>query len=228
MLEVIRPVRYGILVGLLGIVFGMSWAFWLVLGHDGIHKSLEARAVVSNHDNMEDTHGGVSFPANAYAHEHAVEAESGHAHADGVHHDEGVVSSSHNGMDASSEITGTHNHTPIMELAHRRLTRGHLHAMGLGLFTIVISMVIAFTTAPAWIKTVAPVLAGVGGIIYPLAWIVIGYRTPALGVDAAEASVTHIAGPGILLILTGILVASGFLLKDIFLKKAAVKIIEEA
>src|SRR3990170_5545361 len=47
MMDAIRPVRPGILIGLIGILFGISWAFWLVLGHEKIHSSLEAsRATV--------------------------------------------------------------------------------------------------------------------------------------------------------------------------------------
>ncbi|MEK6546129.1 MAG: hypothetical protein AAB257_04295 [Nitrospinota bacterium] len=47
-----------------------------------------------------------------------------------------------------------------------------------------------------------------------------GYRTPSLGPDAAESSVTFIAGPGIALILLGIFTAINFILKDIFSKKS--------
>ncbi|MBI5875281.1 MAG: hypothetical protein HZB81_05485 [Deltaproteobacteria bacterium] len=43
-----------------------------------------------------------------------------------------------------------------------------------------------------------------------------GYRTPGLGPDAAEASVTVIAGPGVALVLLGIFTAGIFILKDIF------------
>ena len=113
---------------------------------------------------------------------------------------------------------GAHD-SPIVKEAHERLTRGHVHAMGLGLLTIAISLVLAFTTAPDMIKTAASILTGLGGLIYPFAWIVMGYRTPSIGPDAAEASVTVIAGPGVGLILLGIFTASVFLLKDIFTKK---------
>jgi len=106
-----------------------------------------------------------------------------------------------------------------MELSHTRLRRGHVHSMGLGLVTIVISLVLAFTSAADKIKTIAPVLAGLGGIIYPFAWIVMGYRTPSLGPNAAEASVMMIAGPGVALVVLGIFTAAFFLLKDIFLKR---------
>lgn len=106
-----------------------------------------------------------------------------------------------------------------MELAHKRLVRGHLHAMGLGLVTIAISFILVFTSAADKIKTIAPVLTGLGGLIYPFAWIVMGYRTPSLGPGPAEESVTMIAGPGVALVTLGIFTAGTFLLKDIFSKK---------
>ena len=124
------------------------------------------------------------------------------------------------GGNEHQHFEGGHD-SPIMELAHTRLKRGHLHAMGLGLLAIAISFIFAFTTAPDRIKTAASILTGLGGLIYPFAWIVMGYRTPGLGPNAAEASVTIIAGPGIALVLLGIFTAGLFLLKDLFIKKNA-------
>ena len=106
-----------------------------------------------------------------------------------------------------------------MELSHTRLRRGHIHAMGLGTLTILLSLVIAFTSAPDKIKTIVSILTGIGGIIYPLAWIIMGYRTPALGPDAADVSVRFIAGPGIVLVVLGILTTIFFLLKDALTKR---------
>ena len=106
-----------------------------------------------------------------------------------------------------------------MELTHTRLMRGHLHAMGLGLGTIIISFVLLFTSAGSWIKTAASTMTGLGGVICTLAWIAMGYRTPSLGPELAEASVTVIAGPGVGLFLVGVLAAVFFMAKDMLLKK---------
>ncbi len=174
MIKLIKPVRYGILIGLLGLVFSIGWAFWLVLGHEIIHESLRSKYVQPS--KPEDTL------------QHNTHFEGGHDN-------------------------------PIIELSHTRLRRGHLHAMGLGLVTIAVSFIIAFTSAPDRIKTAASVFSGLGGIIHPFAWIVMGYRTPALGPNGAEASVVTIAGPGVVLIVLGIFTAIVFLLKDIFPKR---------
>lgn len=188
MTELIKPVRYGILIGLLGLVFGIGWAFWLVLGHERIHASLEKSAVQKEWASM-----------------HLFEGEVPHVHKEGEMHKE----------ETKPHIKDQREDS-IFELSHTRLRRGHVHAMGLGALTIVISLVIAFTSAPDKIKTITSVAAGLGGIIYPFAWIVMGYRTPALGPNGAEASVTTIAGPGVLLVLIGISSAGIFLLKDVF------------
>lgn len=170
MIEAIKPVRYGILIGLLGLVFGIVWAFWLVLGHEIIHETLKSKYIQPSkqEDTLEhNSHSGVGFDA-------------------------------------------------VMELSHTRLRRGHLHAMGLGLVTIAVSFILVFTSAPNRIKVIAPILTGIGGIIYPFAWIVMGYRTTALGPDMAEESATIIAGPGVALVMFGLVAAIGFILKDVF------------
>lgn len=212
--EIIKPVRYGILVGLLGLVFGIGWAFWLVLGHEMIHEQLERSALKAK-----EGHSLFQLlePKQAYAHskeKHAEESE----HESHEMTRQGTTDMHHHGEQEASQASNLH-HSPIMELAHTRLRRGHVHAMGLGLLTIAISFVLAFTGAPERIKAAATVLTGFGGLIYPFAWIAMGYRTPALGPDAAEASVIFIAGPGVALVLLGIFTAGIFVLKDIFSRK---------
>ncbi|HKZ47102.1 MAG TPA: hypothetical protein VJ202_06955 [Thermodesulfobacteriota bacterium] len=214
MIDIIKPVRYGILVGLLGLTFGIGWVFYLVLGHESIHRSFEQRALEGKkpHSLLQ-----LLEPGNAYAHgpEKKTPRQQGE-HAD-MMKGEGMTPTPEEDK-PNNTIESAHD-DPIMELAHNRLLRGHIHAMGLGLVTIAISFIMAFTRAPDRIKTIAPVLAGIGGIIYPFAWIVMGYRTPGLGPDAAAASVRMIAGIGTALVLLGIFTAGVFLLKDILQKR---------
>lgn len=182
----IKPVRFGILIGLLGLVFGIGWAFWLVLGHERIHRSLEKSLVERKEVHMDMMSEG----------QHMMQTgEDKHQHGKGMHD------------------------SPIMELAHKRLVRGHLHLMGLGLVSVVVSLILGFTSAPSFFKTITSVLTGIGGIVYPAAWIVMGYMTPRLGAAGAEAYVIVIAGPGVLLVTFGIVFAIIFLLKDIFSEK---------
>lgn len=53
----IKPVRYGILTGLLGIVLGIGWAFYLVVGHEGIHRTLEETAAKARQDSYVKAEG---------------------------------------------------------------------------------------------------------------------------------------------------------------------------
>ncbi len=209
MIEVLKPVRYGILIGLLGFILGIGWAFFLVLGHESIHESLESEAAHA-----------ASIKGDVKSGEHAM--SMGHGHMEEGGKQDGMEGSSMHGAGGIPSVhetahTGLHD-SPLMALSHTRLARGHVHAMGLGLVTVVVSLALAFTSAPGRIKRIVPTLTGAGALIYPLAWIIMGYRTPALGPEVAEQSVVTIAGPGAALVLLGVLTAAAFIIKDIFKK----------
>lgn len=210
--ELIKAVRFGLLIGFFGLVFGIGWAFWLVLGHEGIHQSLEERAAVAAGKNVREDTG----PADVRSQTGAPSTQQGHSHKGGARGhgvpESGAEAMGHEGV--SPHFTGAHDN-PVIELSHIRLTRGHLHAMGLGLVTLAVSLTLAFTTAGGIIKTSVSTLTGIGRLIYPFAWIVMGYRTPSLGPEAAEASVLYIAGPGVALVAFGVLIAAFFVARDI-------------
>lgn len=106
----------------------------------------------------------------------------------------------------------------LMAIAHERLARGHLHAMGLGVLTICICLVLALIQAPPGMKTLASASAGIGGLFYPLAWIIMGFRTPSLGAEAAADSVFPIAALSILLILIGVLLTLFYAIRGYVVK----------
>ncbi len=209
MIEVLRPVSPGILIGLSGFIFGIGWAFFLVLGHESMHRSLEYRAAhaASIKGDVNGDEHAMSIGGRGHMEEAGMKAPM-----DGA----GAIPSVH-----EAAHTGLHD-SPLMALAHERLARGHVHAMGLGLVTVLVSLVLAFTSAPSRLRTIVLALTGVGGIIYPFSWIIMGYRTPALGPEAAEASVIFIAAPGVALVLLGVFTSAGFLLKDIFSKSTGI------
>jgi hypothetical protein len=200
----IRPVGIGILLGIIGMFFGIAWAMYLVVGHDAIHKrlsdsaesakaSIEEKFVISDegkgHSHSDE--GGRSHAVEAKAHEHMAEGHMDRAVAG--HHDD-----------------------PLIEEAHQRLTRGHIHEMGLGTITIVVSIALSMLQVPNIIKTVASVLTGIGGLLYPVAWIVMGFRTPGMGLEAADESVMPIAGVGIILVAIGLAITFFSVLKTMF------------
>lgn len=155
MAEIIKPVMYGILIGLASIVFGIVWAFWLALGQEAVMSKLNATM----------------------------------------------------SQDAIQKVE-------VLQVAIKRLGMGHSHSMGLGLLTIAVSFILAFTTAPDRLKTGGSLVSGLGGIIFPVAWIIMGCKTPALGIDGAHAAVTPLAGIGVILVLSGLIIAVGCLIRD--------------
>lgn len=155
MVEIIKPVRHGILIGLLGLIFGIGWAFWLALGQETIMNKL-------NETMTQDV----------------VQKEE------------------------------------LIKVSFKRLGMGHSHSMGLGLVAIAVSFILAFTTASNKLKTAGSLLSGLGGIVFPVAWIIMGCKTPALGIDGAHAAVTPLAGIGVILILSGLFIAVGCLIRD--------------
>lgn len=155
MVEIVKPVRHGILIGLLGLIFGIGWAFWLALGQETIMNKLNATMA-----------------------QDAVQKED------------------------------------VIKVSFKRLGMGHSHSMGLGLVAIAVSFILAFTTAPNKLKAAGSLLSGLGGIIFPVAWIIMGCKTPALGIDGAHAAVTPLAGIGVILILSGLFIALGCLIRD--------------
>ena len=218
-IESVRPVRFGILIGFLGLVFGVGWAFWLVLGHESIHQGMEQRAAAAAAmEKNAQADIKATGPPRHEENDRRPEKVKVHAHKNGAPQNHNTEVSdmamampsamAHHGEEKNGEAKIRPHGSPLMELAHTRLVRGHLHAMGLGLATILISLTLAFTTASGRVKTAASVLTGIGGIIYPVAWIVMGYMTPSLGPEAAEASVMFIAGPGVGLVLLGVFTAA--------------------
>lgn len=159
MTEIIKPVRYGILLGLIGLVFGIGWAFFIALNEESIGKGLDAAMK-----------------------QDIIQREE------------------------------------VMKVSLKRLGMGHSHSMALGLLTIAVSLVLASIGAPYKVKVAGSLLLGFGGLIFPAAWIIMGYRTPLLGPNGAHESIIPMAGVGVILILSGLFIAIGFLLRDILRK----------
>ncbi len=192
MREGIRPVGIGLVLGMLSLFFGIFWAIYLVAGHEQIHKTLEQ----SKRPAMEEK---ISPP----------ETQDGHSH-NHSRADEAAV--------GSEGQMPTHEDPAIGE-AHEMLTRGHIHEMGLGMLAIAISVVLSMLFIPDWLKTIASACAGVGGLFYPVAWIVMGFRAPAIGMEAADKSVMPIAGFGIALVLIGLAITFFGTLKTVLTRR---------
>lgn len=203
----LRPVILGLLLGLIGLVFGIFWAAYITVNHEQIHMSLSQSARAALQDKFV-----ISPERSSSGHERHLSPEKAklsreHGSANGHEANGGVKAEAHS--------LNMHE-DPVMEAAHDRLVRGHLHAMGLGLLSIVVSFVFAFSAAPANVKTFASACLGTGGIFYPLAWIIMGFRTPALGLEASQESVIPIVALSVILVLVGILLCFFYFIRDFF------------
>ena len=188
----IRPVRIGLILGLLSIFFGIFWVVYITAGHDDVHDALDR----------------VSTSAVSEAGMSDLHEEKGHG-----------VPGHHGAVSEADEGNGKPHDDSVSEEAHEMLAKGHVHAMGLGLLTICVSLILALVCLPGWLKTLGSIFAGAGGLLYPFSWIIMGYRLPAVGMEAAESSIMPIVGISILLVLGGLLSALAGVAAGLFLKE---------
>lgn len=194
----LRPVKIGLFFGLSSLLFGILWAAYITVNHEAIHNDLAAREKAGIKHKATLSLSDAPLPS----HEQGAK---GHAHAQGAHL--GVK---------EPNMERDHHGTPLAAQAHERLTRGHIHAMGLGLVTIAVSLILAFVAAGAGFKTLGSVSAGVGGFLYPFAWIIMGYRTVTLGAEAAAESVLPITALSVALVASGLLITMFFVIRAVF------------
>lgn len=213
-MQQIKPVRIGLILGLLSILFGISWAVYIAAGHEAIHDTLREGLTASV---VESEAGGMAVNEDLHDDGHSYGHDDAHEDAHGEAY-EGVASE-----DGGAEEHGRHaaHDNPVMEDAHEMLARGHLHAMGLGLVTLSISMVLAFVCAPGWLKTVGSICVGAGGLLYPFSWITMGYKLPSLGMEAAEKAVMPIVGISVLLVLAGLFITFCCLVAGFFCRESS-------
>ena len=224
----LRPVILGLLLGLISLVFGIFWAAYITVNHQRIHRTLSESASAALHEKFV-----VSPVSPAEGHQHHASPEKASAgaergksgrdtrdeHARNEHGQNENRKSGRGIKDEGTEAPHSHeamHEDSLMEAAHERLARGHLHAMGLGMLSVLVSFIFAFSTAPANVKTFASACLGTGGIFYPLSWIIMGFRTPALGMEAAQESVVPIVALSMLLVLAGLLLCFFYFIRDFF------------
>ncbi|MBI5888535.1 MAG: hypothetical protein HZB82_07490 [Deltaproteobacteria bacterium] len=220
MQDSVRPVAAGFILGVLCLIFGIFWAIYLIAGHESIHKSLSESAKAAMESKF------VVSPS-ASPEKQTGKAEHGHSDHDmppEIQTGKKVIVKK--GAEPLQEVKAGHVHgmgeheDPLENVAHERLRRGHIHEMGLGILTIAVSFVLAFLTAPDRVKTFASVCIGFGSFVYPFAWIVMGYRTTAMGLDASAASVLPIAALSVPLVLLGLFITMFYLIKGLMTSHA--------
>ncbi len=84
------------------------------------------------------------------------------------------------------------------------LKRAHMHAGGLGAATLALVLLLALLGTPQKPRKLAALALGIGGLLYPIFWLLAGLRAPGLGsTGAAKESLSWLALPGVGLLLVG-------------------------
>lgn len=230
--EELRHAGVGLLLGLIGLGFGIFWAVYITVNHDQLHRrlsqaekaSIEEKFVINSgegagHEGHSMTadhsdHASHASHSEPTAHDHS--AHAGHDMAAAPDHQMELVRKELDQIKADiAKRAPAHDHhsSPDMATAHERLTKGHVHAMGLGILSIAVSLLLAFIPASSRVKTFAAACVGTGGLFYPLAWILMGMRTTAMGAAGAQESVLPMVGLSVILVGLGLLLAFIYTLK---------------
>jgi len=224
-LNVITPVRHGLIMAVLALICGVLWAGYLAMNHEQLHGGFEKQEAA--HESAQAEQAGpdtatiildAAIPrAEAHGGEPHTSAQAGHA-------EHGQVSPMpttaqehrrHEGKMHLPHREHTHSGSLAMD-AMQRLLRGHIHWMGLGILSAALLLIVAFTSLkPCWKKLLGWTF-GIGTLAYPPAWILMGFRTVELGPQAAEASVMWLFGPAAGLLLASMVAVFGILATEMF------------
>lgn len=224
-----RHTGVGLLLGMLGVIFGVFWAVHLTVNHESIHRRLLAAEASSVEEKFvmnsasgagHEGHAGAQAHSGHEAHSGAAgqPAHAGHSVDSGVEDVRAELDDIRREIAQRAPAAADHHGSPEMAEAHSRLARAHAHAMGLGVLSIVVSMMLALIPASARGKTFAAACVGTGGVFYPLSWILMGMRTTALGIGPAAESVLPMVGLSVMLMGLGLFLTLVFLIRWLLFK----------
>lgn len=208
----LRVVGAGLLLGLSCVIFGVFWAVYMTVYHEDIHMELSLAERASIEEKFIFSAGG--------GHEgHAAGQGSWPSHDDGGHASHGhhgTEPENGRGLPDNQKGAAIHHESSDMRAAHGRLSRGHVHAMGLGALTISVSLMLAFLPVRPWLRGLAAASLGTGSFFYPLSLIITGLRTTALGEAGAAQSVFPMTALSVFLAGAGLLMAAASLIAWLF------------
>lgn len=87
----------------------------------------------------------------------------------------------------------------------RYIQRAHFHAQGLGALGVGIILVLGLSWVSASVKKWVALATGVGALLYPFTWLLMGLRIGSMGKQAAHASVDWLAALSIPLFFGGMM-----------------------
>lgn len=208
MKRTIEPIRHGLVLALLAMIFGALWAGYLATHHELLHSGFEQQQTDQQQAEMQALAAEMSMddvameamPSSPVTKQ--VANPEAHAHPPSTPQHEHDHAAAHQ-----------HSHTgSLAGDAMQRLLRGHIHFMGLGLVVAVLLLITAFTGLKSCYKKLLGWSFSIGALAYPPAWIIMGFRTVEMGPEAAEASIMWLFAPAVALLLASM----GFLLLTLF------------
>lgn len=190
--QALMPVHQGIGMGVLALIFGALWAFYMATHHEQLHGAFEDAEAKALQVHMERQAASMKMEGMAIGHVHDHDMHSEHAHT------------------AMPGAISQHSHSgSLARDAMQRLLRGHIHFMGIGLLTVLMLFLVAASGLKRRWKQLFGWTFGLGALLYPPAWILMGFRTVELGPQAAEASVLWLFGPAVGLLIGSLLALFG-------------------
>lgn len=87
----------------------------------------------------------------------------------------------------------------------RYIQRAHFHAQGLGALGVGIIVVLGLSWVSAPVKKWLAIATGLGALLYPFTWLLMGFRIGSMGKDAAHASVDWLAALSVPLFFGGMM-----------------------
>ena len=98
------------------------------------------------------------------------------------------------------------------------LKRAHIHAEGMGVIAIVLSLLIGHSLLKNRFKKIFSVMIGLGSFAYPLCWFYVGTYMVDKGKEAAKADIHFLALSSVGLYLAGLSLVLGLLLSHHFFR----------
>ncbi|MDQ7057056.1 MAG: hypothetical protein Q9N62_00750 [Ghiorsea sp.] len=206
---IIHTVRHGLILGVLTLIMGALWAAYMATHHEKLHGAFEAQQAEIQLQRTQKMMKDMSMDEMA---------DMGHPHGGENHHGDDAEAGHNKHEGAGGHAAGgQHSHSgSLAKDAMQRLLRGHIHAMGLGVLVCVLLLIVAMTSLKDIWKKVLGLTFGLGAVLYPPAWVMMGFRTVELGPEAAEASIMWLFGPAVGLLIGSMLVLLLLLLLEQF------------
>jgi len=190
--ESLAHVYHGLIMALLALIMGALWAAYIATHHEQLHGAFEQQEAVAKKAEMKHLMQELDMSGMTIGHAHAAGTGS-HAHHDAA--GGGVMEEAHQ-----------HSHSgSLAKDAMQRLLRGHIHFMGIGIMAIVMLILVSITALKSCWKKAFGWTFGLGALLYPPAWILMGFRTVEFGPQGAEASVLWLFGPAVGLLVGSLL-----------------------